>query len=188
MIRYTYVCDRCRQETKTPLRIYGGKIDTKTNQTLTDQQPHNELCPECFEGLVDWIKAGKTITNYEAIIKLYREGKEIKDIELETGIPVAAISHVVAKEGLAAERYPEQIGRPKEDGEEPEFKTYTPSGKRAPGGWLKKLDDETLDKMIADYRDGMTYTAIGKKYGYSKETTSKRIRERMEDKGAQNDD
>ena len=107
MIKHVYVCDRCKNETDTPLRIYGCRVDVETTRVVAEAEPaHNELCPDCFAKLIDWIKAGQTETNYEAVCRLYREGKEIAEIEQLTGIPCAAISRVVINEGLGAERYP----------------------------------------------------------------------------------
>lgn len=107
MIKYTFICDRCGKETDTPIRIFGCRVDTKTDKVAADvDPPKNELCPDCLKSLVDWIKAGPQETNYEAIVRLYREGKEIPEIEELTGVPCAAISRVVIKEGLGAERYP----------------------------------------------------------------------------------
>lgn len=107
MRKYVYTCDRCKRETEAPLRIYGCRVNTQTDRVVAEADPaHNELCTDCFAKLIDWIKAGQTETNYEAICRLYREGKEIPEIEELTGIPCAAISRVVINEGLGAERYP----------------------------------------------------------------------------------
>lgn len=107
MIKHVYICDRCKKEIPDPIRIYGCEIDTQTDRVKPEANPaHNELCVDCYRALCRWIDAGPVETNYDAVVRLYREGKEIAEIEELTGIPCAAISRVVINEGLGAERYP----------------------------------------------------------------------------------
>lgn len=107
MRRYAYTCDKCGKEVDTPIRVLVYQVDVKTDKEVQEEHPEkNELCPDCYRRLCMWIDAGPVETNYEAIIRLYREGKEIPEIEEETGIPCAAVSRVIIKEGLGAERYP----------------------------------------------------------------------------------
>lgn len=104
MKKFVYYCDRCKKQTEKPVRVYAHDIDLATDDPGAEHMAAVELCPECTQKVIDLLHCG--MTNYEAICKLYRDGKEIAEIEELTGIPCAAISRVVINEGLGAERYP----------------------------------------------------------------------------------
>lgn len=189
MKKFVYYCDRCRKQTDRPVRVYAHDIDLATDAPGAEHMAAVELCPDCTQKIIDLLHGG--MTNYEAICKLYREGKEITDIELATGIPCAAISRVVAKEGLAAERYPAKPGRPSEDDEEPELVERIPQKKKKtigarPGGNMsphKKhvhVTDEMVDKMIELRVSGMTYMQIAGELNVSDQTVSRYLKTRKE--------
>ena len=59
MVEYVYRCDRCRKETKEPIRIYGCIVDTETNRVKPEADPpKQDFCPECYRALVSFINAG----------------------------------------------------------------------------------------------------------------------------------
>lgn len=190
MKKYVYFCDRCKKQTEKPVRVYAHDIDLATDDPGAERMAAVELCPDCTQKIIDLLHG--SMTNYEAICKLYREGKEITDIELATGIPCAAISRVVAKEGLAAERYPAQPGHySKDDDSEPDQAQLLPppkkkKGNARPGGNMsphKKhvhVTDEMVDKMIELRVSGMTYMQIAGELEVSDQTVSRYLRKHPE--------
>lgn len=165
MKKYVYYCDRCKKQTDKPVRVYAHDIDLATNDPGAEHMAAVELCPECTQKVIDLLHGG--MTNYEAICKLYRDGKEMPDIELATGIPVAAISRVIAKEGLAAERYPAQEDTKRHVVENPKRK-YT------------IITDEMVEKMVELRMAGETYAQISDKVGVSHMTVRRYLQDRKE--------
>lgn len=165
MKKFVYYCDRCKKQTDKPVRVYAHDIDLATNDPGAEHMAAVELCPECTQKVIDLLHGG--MTNYEAICKLYRDGKEMTDIELATGIPVAAISRVVAKEGLAAERYPAQENMEHHVVENPKRK-YT------------IITDEMVEKMVELRMAGENYAQISDKVGVSHMTVRRYLQGRKE--------
>ena len=167
MKKFVYYCDRCKKQTDKPVRVYAHDIDLATDDPGAERMAAVELCPDCTQKIIDLLRGG--MTNYEAICKLYRDGKEMPDIELATGIPVAAISRVIAKEGLAAERYPaqEDMKRRVTDDENPK-RRYT------------IITDEMVEKMVELRMAGETYAQISDKVGVSHMTVRRYLQGRKE--------
>lgn len=190
MKKYVYYCDRCKKQTEKPVRVYAHDVDLATDDPGAEHMAAVELCPDCTQKVIDLLHGG--MTNYEAICKLYRDGKEMPDIELATGIPVAAISRVVAKEGLAAERYPTPPGRSSEDDDkEPAMVELIPPSKKKmgharPGGNRKNqkkhvtITDEMVEKMIELHMSGMTYKQIAGEMGVSEFAARRHLKDRPE--------
>lgn len=164
MRKFVYVCDRCKKEISDPIRIFGCQVNTKTDRVEAEADPaHNELCVDCFRDLIKWIDVGICETNYDAIIRLYREGKEIDEIEKLTGIPVAAVSKVVVENGLGAERYGEDAALKK--------------GGKAP------LGSERAQRIYELADDGMPYNLIAEDVGCHVTTVRNYLRKREAENG-----
>ncbi|MBO6015299.1 MAG: helix-turn-helix domain-containing protein [Oscillospiraceae bacterium] len=110
-----YTCDRCGEKTAEPIRLYGGHVDPGTDEC--DITSQNDFCPRCMAGLIGWIKKAevKLKSHREIIIDLYMSGKSLQDIELITGVNVAAVSRIIAAEGLR-DTTPEEPVRGKKGG------------------------------------------------------------------------
>lgn len=125
---YRYICDKCGKDTTHPIRIISRLVNTLTDKERPEDEPdRSELCEKCFGEMLAWIygkdggdtepaeqaeaqlsepeQRGIAQKSRSEIIRLYKEGKEMGEIEKQTGVPIAIVSRVIAQEGLGDERY-----------------------------------------------------------------------------------
>lgn len=91
MVEYVYRCDRCRKQTKTPIRIYGCMIEKETNRVIPEADPpKRELCPDCYSAVQRFIEAGTTEDEEQEERKKKEEKEEArKKAEEDTAKAVA---------------------------------------------------------------------------------------------------